>query len=108
MPKRKRPEWDFDATTTVESNRRLPAVEFVEMWNWYSVRCYWPTRYNGGRQHLYRRVVGDTGPWRSRCGLVAPDLRECNFYEHLPRCRTCEWIDGFAVARYIPRRKRRA
>ncbi len=27
MAKKKRPGWDFDATTSVESNRRMPAVE---------------------------------------------------------------------------------
>lgn len=27
MPKKKRPEWDFDATTPLESNRRVPPLE---------------------------------------------------------------------------------
>lgn len=106
---KKKAEWDFDATTTVESNRRMPSEEvIVERWDWYSVRWYWPTRYNGGRRHLYRRVAGSNDPWRSICGLIAPQLnkyRDC--YGHLPLCKACERIAGFRVHRYVRRRVRR-
>jgi len=99
-------EWDFDATTIVESNRRIPKEETPKLiWSWWSARIdFWPSVYNGAHRHAYRQSADRTSdpPWRSLCGLGGRDILP--FFGWLPRCRTCQRIAGYHVKTYVRRR----